>query len=206
MLGDLSKKYESNGDPACISTGYGDAGGKSYGMYQLASGCGSVHNYLGWAKRAGYWFADKLMEHTVGSAAFDSMWRFLGTSANRDDFERSQHEYIKYSYYEPAVSELAVAGYNINGHTNVMRDVVWSRAVQYGPAQIVDMFTEAGQYLGYPNLSYVDAASFDAAMIEAVYLHVCSTPEWTNGSPDLRAGLYARFKNECAEALERLSD
>lgn len=206
MLGDLSKKYESNGDPGCISSGHGDAGGKSYGMYQLALNCGSVHSYLGWAKRAGYWFADNLMENTIGSAAFDNAWRFLAQSANREDFIKSQHDYIKYEYFEPAAAELAAAGYNLNGHHDVMRDVVWSRAVQYGPGQIVEMFTEAVHYLGYPNLSYVDAASFDAAVIKTVYLHVCSTPEWTNGSPDLRAGLYARFKNECAKALERLSD
>ena len=54
MLGDLSRLYESNGDPGCISNGWGDAGGKSYGMYQLASRMGSVNSYLGWCKRAGY--------------------------------------------------------------------------------------------------------------------------------------------------------
>lgn len=28
MLGELSARYESNGDPGCISDGYGDPGGK----------------------------------------------------------------------------------------------------------------------------------------------------------------------------------
>ena len=44
----------------------------------------------------------------------------------------------------------------------------------------------------------------DADMIKAIYLKVCSTPAWTNGSPDLRQGLYSRFERECAEALERI--
>ena len=80
MLGDLSRLYESNGDPGCISNGWGDAGGKSYGMYQLASRMGSVNSYLGWCKRAGYWFADYLMEHEVGSAGFDTAWSYLANS------------------------------------------------------------------------------------------------------------------------------
>ena len=36
-LGKLSAAYESNGDPAIVSTGEGDRGGISYGAYQLAS-------------------------------------------------------------------------------------------------------------------------------------------------------------------------
>ena len=36
-LGNLSAVYESNGDPACVSSGVNDAGGISYGTYQLAS-------------------------------------------------------------------------------------------------------------------------------------------------------------------------
>ena len=46
MLGDLSAQYESNGDPGCISDGYGDAGGKSYGTYQFSSNAGSLGNLL----------------------------------------------------------------------------------------------------------------------------------------------------------------
>lgn len=204
MLGELSARYESNGDPSSISSGAFDLGGKSYGMYQLASNVGSVHAYLGWAKRNGYWFADKLMEHPVGSASFDAFWSFLGDSGNRDDFAKSQHDFIKDSYYEPAVEALKANGYDIEKHSEVMKDVVWSRAVQYGAGNVVDMFTEACNTLGHPNLSYVDAEWFDKAMIKAIYLDVCSTEEWTDGSPHLRFGLYNRFKRECEDALAKL--
>ena len=50
-LGKLSAAYESNGDPAIVSTGEGDFGGISYGAYQLASNCGSVDAFLGWGLR-----------------------------------------------------------------------------------------------------------------------------------------------------------
>ena len=206
MLGDLSKKYESNGDPGCISSGQGDAGGKSYGMYQMASAPNIqvVQSYVQWLQRNNYWFGENLAEHPAGSIAFDEAWRWLANSANRDDFAKSQHEYIKEAYYDRATELLKIAVYNVEKHSNVMQDVIWSRAVQYGPGYIVEMFESAAVSIGYPNLSYVDAKSFDADMIKAIYLNICSTEEWTNGSPSLRPGLYARYKAECNEALERL--
>ena len=207
MLGDLSKKYESNGNPGTISSGYGDAGGKSYGMYQFSSTMGVVDNYVKWLRDKGYWFGEELAKYTVGSSYFDDAWRFLANSDNRGDFERSQHDYAKVIYYDRACSILADAGYHIEKHSKAMKDVVWSRAIQYGPYQINQMFDEACcGVLGYFNLSYVDDIAFDKSMIEAIYLEVCSTPGWTNGSPSLREGLYARFRNECADALNMLNE
>ena len=71
MLGDLSKKYESSGDCGTISSGYGDAGGKSYGMYQFASNMGVADKYVKWLQDNGYWFGDELAKYTVGSSYFD---------------------------------------------------------------------------------------------------------------------------------------
>ena len=208
MLGDLSKKYESNGDPGTISSGYGDAGGKSYGMYQFSSTMGVVDNYVKWLQENGYWFGEELAKYTVGSSYFDDAWKYLANSGNRHDFEKSQHDFTKALYYDKACNLLADSGYHVNKHSRAMKDVVWSRAVQYGPYQIVDMFDEACTLVlgGKFNLSYVDDKSFDERMIKAVYLDVCSTPGWTNGSPSLREGLYARFRNECADALNMLNE
>ena len=69
---------------------------------------------------------------------------------------------------------------------------------------ILEMFITACNKLGYPNLSYVDAKEYDKRMIKAIYLDVCSTSEWTSGSPTLRQGLYRRFNSECADALAKL--
>lgn len=207
MLGDLSKRYESNGNPGCISSGLGDAGGKSYGMYQMSSRMGVVDDYIQWLHNNGYWFGANLAEHPVGSIAFDGMWHWLAYSANRNDFAESQHNYIRDTYYKPAVAALRDAMYDVEGkHNSVMRDVVWSRAVQYGSGNIVEMFVEACNKLGYPNLSYVDDKAYDKAMIKTVYLDVCSTREWTNGSPALREGLYSRFNSECLDALAQLGE
>lgn len=203
MLGDLSKKYESNGDPAAISTGIGDLGGKSYGMYQMSSNLGVVTGFLRWAHLRGYGFALELEKYVVGSKDFDKNWKFYAKSFPAS-FEESQYQFIKERYYDVAKELLKDAMYDLDNHTEVMRDVVWSRTVQYGPYQIVEMFTEACKSIGYPNLSYVDDRAFDYNMIEAIYQNVCKTEEWTNGSPALREGLYARFDAECAEALAKV--
>lgn len=87
-----------------------------------------------------------------------------------------------------------------------MKDVIWSRAVQYGPGRVLEMFLEAVAHMGYPNLSYIDAPNFDRDMITNVYLKVCRTKEWTSGSPSLRKGLYNRFENECNDALTALEE
>lgn len=209
MLGELSSKYESNGNIGCISDGYGDPGGKSYGEYQLSSNAGSLQAFVNWCQSQGYWFGDKLASHELCSDDFDQAWRDLAEQ-HQGEFGQAQHDYIKYAYYDPAVQTLAENYFHIENHAEVMKDVVWSRAVQYGPGNILDMFTEACQtmynanaedYSGYPNLSYIDAQQFDYDFIVAVY-KVCKTPEWNSTS--LRESLNLRFDSECQDALARL--
>lgn len=211
MLGDLSAKYESNGDAGCISDGWGDPGGKSYGAYQLSSNAGSLQEFLQWLDTSPYsWLGMELSGFEPTSAAFDDVWKGLARKYPADFF-RAQHDYIKYAYYDPAVYNLAEIGWHIENHTAVMKDVVWSRAVQYGPGQIAEMWTlacqrmwneVAGDYAGYPNVTYIDAARFDYDLIASIYLRVCKTPEWAVAS--LRDSLYNRFDEECREALARV--
>lgn len=211
MLGDLSAKYESNGDCGCISDGYNDAGGKSYGAYQLSSNAGSLQAFIEWMQRGDYaWMRDALAQYDLCSADFDTKWKELANSYYYDFFT-AQHDYIKSAYYDPAVAALADAGFRVENHSEVMQDVIWSRAVQYGVGNIVDMFTEAcskmynsgeGKYTGYPNLSYVDDAQFDYDLIYAVYILVCGSQEWNNGPS--KDSLNNRFASECHDALAKL--
>jgi hypothetical protein len=200
-LGNLSAKYESNGDPGTVSTGWGDAGGVSYGTYQLSSTAGSAASFVRWLRNQNHPAGNILGQHDPGSREFSAAWKYC--AANITEFGDLQHDYIKYAYYDTAVESLRVEGFNVENHHPVMADVIWSRAVQYG-SYIVEMFETAALAIGYPNLSYVDALNFDADMIRAIYLDVCKTPEWTNGSPALRDGLYSRFESECQDALNIL--
>ena len=202
MLGDLSKKYESNGNPAAISTGIGDLGGKSYGMYQMSRNVGALAAFIRWSMVKGYAFAYRLC-NKYSQDGFDDEWEKCAVEYEHT-FSYAQHQYIKEEYYDVAKELLKASMYDLDNHSDVMQDVVWSRAVQYGPYQIVEMFMEACKILGHPNLSYVDSRAFDYNMIEVIYLEVCKSEEWSNGSPALRESLYARFEAECTDALARL--
>lgn len=204
MLGNLSRNYESNGDPSCISTGLYDLGGKSYGMYQFSEAMGVLVDFVNWYFEHEYPQGALLLELYPCATEFDSVWKQLGKGEYRELFKEAQHNYVQERYYEPAIKILAENYFHIENHNEVMKDVVWSRAVQYGVGNILEMFTEACTKLGYPNLSYIDAKNFDKELIESIYLNVCRTEEWTNGSPALREGLYYRFESECEEAVSLL--
>ena len=204
MLGDLSARYESNGEPGCVSSGWNDLGGASYGAYQFASAMGVPADFVAWLARQGYSQADKLIRAGApGTPFFSQVWAHVAEN-DYDGFLAMQHEFVKQQYYDPSVLFLQQAGFNAEKHSAAMRDVIWSRAVQYGPGLIVEMFTAAAAQLGHPNLSYVDDIAFDGDMIRAIYLGVCMSDEWTNGSPGLRSGLYSRFESECQSALDML--
>lgn len=203
MLGDLSAHYESNGNPACISDGVGDAGGVSYGAYQLSSTMGSVDRFIEWLGRhedkAYRTVGDQLRLYPVTSEAFNDLWRRLGTE-RETDFLLMQHDFIQETYYDPACQCLAVLGFHREHHSHTMQDVIWSRAVQYGAFAIGDMFTEASKEAGAMELASVDTWRWDRPMIRAIYT-VCQSSEWNYGP--LRDSLHRRFENECNEALRR---
>ena len=193
MLGDLSAKYESNGDPGCISSGVDDPGGKSYGAYQLASAVGSLGEFVSWLQGQSYTFSAAFSGLDLASDAFDAAWKSVAQQYP-DDFLAAQHDYIKAAYYDPSVSALAAAGWHIENHAAIMQDVIWSRAVQFGVGNIVDMWNESCSDMGYPNLSYIDAQNFDHDLIVQIYQTCIS---W-NGS------LSNRFISERADALAAL--
>lgn len=215
MLGDLSAKYESNGDPGTISTGEGDLGGKSYGCYQLALDVGAVQAFLDWLQNTGHTYGQSLGKMQPGTQAFDALWQNIAL-VDGDNFAKLQHDYIKEKYYDPSCFALMKNYFNIEKHAEIMQDVIWSRAVQYSSGNIVDLFTEAVKRMGYQNLSYVDDAAFDAELITNIYdflIDECDNTEqmasgmyhspndWINGSEDVVEGLRNRFENERDEAL-----
>ncbi len=220
----LARKYESNGDPAAVSSGAGDLGGISYGLYQLSSSMGVVKNFLDWLcaypdpKYANY--GKVLSEYEINSQDFIDEWKSIG-SIDPGGFGRLQDEYIKEMYYDKAARLLERADYHADKHTDAMKAVILSRAVQNGPTGAKDLFTEACQKLGHPNLSYVDDPYFDYNLIGAIYnfliaecdtahddgTGICrSTFGFCNGSRSVIKGLRNRFVNERNDALAMLRE
>lgn len=209
-LGDLSKKYESNGNPSIISSGEGDYGGVSYGMYQLSSTMGSVDEFIDWGLHCGVSnyvnYANQLDNcRPINSPQFKAKWRELGDSPYTN-FSSMQHDYIKFAYYDVAVRNLKRAYFNIENHSDAIKDVVWSASVQYGAGEVVELFQSAMSYVpSYQNgwnLSYIDALRFDYDLIVGVYETRKQHPWiWNGNSESIKQALRNRFDNEKRDAL-----
>ena len=155
----LARKYESNGDPTRVSNNAGDLGGMSYGLYQFASNVGTVEPFVKWLcsypddALANY--GRVLAENKVNSEGFVKQWQALGT-IDPGNFGKLQDEYVKARYYDVAADKLAKLYLNVNKHTDALKAVVFSRAVQNGPSGCAKLFEIAVEKLGHPNLSSVD--------------------------------------------------
>lgn len=198
MLGKLSAKYESNGDPGAIGRNEGDAGGASYGAYQFATNAGIPEAFVGWLAEQGYWGAETLAQAgEPGTEEFGAAWRRVAEE-DAAGFLAAQHGFVEQAYYGPARAALLEIGVDIDARSEALRQVVWSAAVQYGPGYAGELFCTAAALAG----ERPDGAD-DATLIVNVYA-VRASDAWTAGSPGLRQALRARFAAECREALGML--
>ena len=216
----LARKYESNGDPACVSSGVGDLGGISYGLYQFSSKVGVVDKFVEWLCQypddalANY--GRVLAKYKVNSDDFINQWDELGT-VDPGNFGKLQDEYVQSIFYDQSAVKFAKEGFNIDKHTNALKAVVFARAVQNGVTGCVKLFKQA---CTYPNLTYVDDAYFDGDLIGAVYdflISECdsalpdekgvwrSNLDFCHGSKSVINALRNRFISERADALAMLT-
>ena len=139
LLGTLSARYESNGNPGCISDG-SDAGGKSYGAYQFASAYDVPLDFARWCRNQPEFqdIGNTLYDaYYLGGAGygnnFDTAWRSLASNSYQL-FLKAQHDYVMASYYSACVTRVKVAatGFDLNNYSIALRNVIWSRAVQHG--------------------------------------------------------------------------
>jgi len=135
-LGSLSAKWES-GDrgPATISTSILDPGGMSYGTYQISAKHGHVADYL---KHEGSQFCDFFEDIVPGTIEFNKQWKTVA-SAYSTEFHQAEHTFIKRTHYIPFVARLyKYLQFDVRDYSPVIRDVIWSTAVQHGPnSQVV---------------------------------------------------------------------
>jgi LysM repeat protein len=133
ILGNLSSKYETGGrGPGTVSSGIGDAGGVSYGSYQMTSQPtgGTVARFV--AEQIFPW-RQQFAGLTPGSPEFSARWRALANEA-RDAFFEAQHAFVQRTHFDPLVRKIeAEDGLKVTLHSQALQDVVWSTAVQHGP-------------------------------------------------------------------------
>lgn len=198
-LGELSAKYESNGNPGTVSTGRGDSGGVSYGSYQLASAFGNPEKFLN--STHGSKYKAEFGGHKSGTAAFSRVWRQIA-SREPAAFQAAQHAYIQEKYYnkfrDKVKSEL---GLDIDARSRVLQDVAWSTAVQHG--ERTDVFTAALRGKDPNQLS-------DEEIIMAVYAERGrpgpngTLARFSKNSMRVQRGVKSRFIAEQNNALNAL--
>ena len=187
--GKLSEMYESGGDPGAI--GYDSTGGYSYGAYQLAH-----NNAKRFIEQSPYSVAFQGLN--FNSSAWQETWKDIARR-DPDGFKEAQKKYIEQTHYQPQVDKLSKAGIDTSGLSDVMKDVIWSTAVQHGANTdvVVKALKKAGP----------DAT--EAEKIKAIY-----DERWSGGqrfassSKEVKNAVKNRFfgkRGELNQALSRLS-
>ena len=205
VLGKLSEKYETGGRGAgVVSTGAGDAGGASYGSYQMTSkpNGGTVARFV---KQPDFPFAARFAGLTPGSPQFTAVWKQLAQT-NLDEFQAAQHDFIKKTHFDPLVKKIMDEdGVNVLTRSNALQDVIWSTAVQHGPgsnvphAALANIRTRPGD------------PSFDSDFIKAIYAERGrknpdgSLARFSRNSPKVQQGVAQRFSDEQRDALAMLA-
>jgi LysM repeat protein len=131
-LGAIAERYESGGrGPGTVSTGVGDPGGVSYGVYQLSSNAGTLQKFLA---NEGKGYAAEL-GRGIGGERFNASWKAIA-ARDPQGFRAAQHAFIERTHYQPAVDGVKTAtGLDLATRHAAVREATWSTSVQHGGAQ-----------------------------------------------------------------------
>ncbi|HWS54049.1 MAG TPA: LysM peptidoglycan-binding domain-containing protein [Pyrinomonadaceae bacterium] len=206
VLGKLSERYETGGRGAgTVSTGAGDAGGVSYGSYQMTSkpNGGTVKRFV---SQPDFPFRDQFRNLTPGGSDFSAVWKRLA-AAQPEQFQSAQHDYIKKTHFDPLVQKIINEdGLNVLTRSGALQDVIWSTAVQHGPANSIPHRALAA--LG----ARPEDADFDRLFITAIYAERGrkradgALAYFSRNSPAVQNGVARRFRDELKDALRMLEE
>ena len=202
-LGTLSSRFETGGRGiGTVSSGAGDAGGVSYGSYQMTSqpSGGTVARFIGAAE---FPWRDRFAGLVPGTPDFTAQWKALAAEAPEAFFD-AQHAFVQRTHYLPLMQRIASDDHlDVSSRSRALQDVVWSTAVQHGPGTPV--IHRAMQQLGQP-LDLSDA-KLDRSLITAVYAERGKRGSdgnlvyFRNNSKAVQDGVARRFQDEERDAL-----
>ncbi len=169
LLGTVTAKYESNGNPGAISNG-NDAGGVSFGAYQFASRAGVPLTFANWcigtgkSPDTGNRLISAYNADNGYGETFKAEWRTLATE-DPSGFLAIQHAFVKATYYDAIVSrvEKNVTGFDIDTYGIALKNVFWSRSVQHGVGGAYNVISRAFAALGGFNFQS------EEVLIRAIY-------------------------------------
>ena len=202
-LGTLSREAESNNGKNIFNNCKADkTGGCSYGNYQIETRQGTMNDYLNFLNRnPSYQEFYKTLQQAGGYEAalsgtdeFRNNWRTL---SDNPEFLQSQHDFIVASKLKPALRFVKdIKGLDFDKRSPVVKDVLFSTAVQHGQGGASKVFHNA---LGY------DASNLsDEDIINKIYdERGGNVGYFKSSSGDIRQNLNSnRFSKERARALQ----
>jgi LysM repeat protein len=206
VLGKLSEQFEVGPrGPGTVSTGRGDAGGVSYGSYQMTSkpNGGTVKRYV---SPPAFTFRDRFLGLTPGTDEFSAVWKEIAAN-RRDEFQNSQHDFIKKTHFDPFVQKIiSEDGLNVLTRSHTLQDVIWSTAVQHGPGNDVVHRALATMSIG------LEDPDFDRGLIVAIYAErgrktpAGNLARFSRNSPEVQRGVARRFRDEQRDAIAMLAE
>lgn len=190
-FGWLSRMFESGGaGPGAISSGKGDFGGKSYGLYQFASRTGGASAFV----NSNPWLKSSFSGLAPGSSAFDAKWKSMAADPN---FASAQHSYVKKKYLDPLLKKVqASTGLDLSKRHPVVLEELLSTAVQYGPGTSVVARALQG---ATNNIT-------DAEILARIgkYKYETVSSHFKSSSPAVQSSVARRFQKETGIALANL--
>jgi hypothetical protein len=205
-LGNLSMKYETSCVPgqegkaaATVSSGVNDAGGKSYGAYQMTSTADSGAVVLKFLKHEGaIWAAGFAGLDPTVRGGFEVEWKRVA-ALQPAQFFAAQHAFIERTHYDPVIaSVLKTSKVDLSKAGDAVRDVIWSMSVQHGrAAKLANKAVGKVSGLGNPG-----EKAYDKALINALY----DAREAYVDTPALKYLIKDRYVPERKAALKMLDD
>jgi hypothetical protein len=200
--GKLSAQYES-GSRGIGAIGYDRVGGTSYGKYQISSRQGSFSRFLSFLAGKAPELAERL--RNAGAAdtggrrgAVPEEWQAIAAE-QPERFEKLQEGFIRNDYYEPALAGVSEK-LGLRELSHPLREVLWSTAVQHGPAGALLLFEQAVRRLAGQGKN----PDNERALIETVYS--LRKTRFTSSSPEVQAAVSRRFDQESRQALAMLEE
>ncbi|NJB66747.1 hypothetical protein GGQ74_000387 [Desulfobaculum xiamenense] len=148
-LGGLCAMFES-GVRGVYAIGYDHKGGTSYGKYQMSSRKGTMRRFVSYLDTRAPSLARRLKRcGPANTGTTDGVmpdeWRRIAGEFPRL-FERLQDDFVHNTYYSPTLREIrSRTGIDLDAHPVVLREVLWSTAVQHGPLGSAGIFERAEQ-------------------------------------------------------------
>lgn len=204
-LGQTSEKYESGGKGPGVISIYdsNDPGGVSYGTYQFASFLpermkngnarpssknSPVTQFVTNSK-----FKDMFKGLGPATQAFDSKWKEIAANSTKE-FKDDQHDYIKKKYYDVMITNLNRAGLDLTKYGPGVQDLVWSTAVQLGPARIT-AFTQ-------PLKNKNELTDTDIINLVSDYKIANVDTFFKSSGQDIKDSVRKRYRSEKADLLK----